>query len=144
MTEAEADPDAIGPDGTVRLRCYLPMADSVWFSVGCDGQAGCGHVAPSSVRAAVRFMRSGEAKNRGARATSAVQPVRCQRMDSRRSGRSEPRISSSYRPEHCCLQPAPKSQSPAPSCCAWSSAVAIWPKPETSCSSPEATGRKSL
>jgi hypothetical protein len=25
----DADPDAIGPDGTVRRRCYLPMADSV-------------------------------------------------------------------------------------------------------------------
>jgi hypothetical protein len=24
----EADPDEIGPDGTVRLRCYLTMADS--------------------------------------------------------------------------------------------------------------------
>ena len=27
----EADPDAVGPDGTVRLRCYLPMANSLWF-----------------------------------------------------------------------------------------------------------------
>ena len=42
MTEAEADPDAIGPDGTVRLRCYIPMADSVWFSAGCLGSTGCG------------------------------------------------------------------------------------------------------
>jgi hypothetical protein len=25
----QADPDAIGPDGTVRLRCYLPLAASV-------------------------------------------------------------------------------------------------------------------
>ena len=33
------DPDAIGPDGRVRLRCYLPSADTVWFSAGCDGQA---------------------------------------------------------------------------------------------------------
>ena len=31
---AEADPDDIGPDGTVRLRCYLPSADTVWFSAG--------------------------------------------------------------------------------------------------------------
>jgi hypothetical protein len=23
----EADPDDIGPDGTVRLRCYLPMGE---------------------------------------------------------------------------------------------------------------------
>ena len=29
MTETNAD--AIGPDGTVRLRCYLPSADTVWF-----------------------------------------------------------------------------------------------------------------
>jgi hypothetical protein len=35
----EADPDAIGPDGTVRLRCYLPSANSVWLSAGCDGLA---------------------------------------------------------------------------------------------------------
>jgi hypothetical protein len=32
-----ADPDAIGPDGTVRLRCYLPSADTVWLSAGCEG-----------------------------------------------------------------------------------------------------------
>jgi hypothetical protein len=36
----EYNPDAIGPDGTVRLRCYLPSADTVWFSAGCDGLAG--------------------------------------------------------------------------------------------------------
>ena len=35
----KVDPDAIGPDGTVRLCCYLPSADAVWFSAGCDGQA---------------------------------------------------------------------------------------------------------
>jgi hypothetical protein len=33
----ETDPDALGPDGTVRLRCYLPSADTVWFWAGCDG-----------------------------------------------------------------------------------------------------------
>jgi hypothetical protein len=26
----EDDPDAIGPDGTLRLRSYLPFADNVW------------------------------------------------------------------------------------------------------------------
>jgi hypothetical protein len=36
---SEADLDAIGPDGTVRLCCYLPMADSVWFSAGYQGRA---------------------------------------------------------------------------------------------------------
>jgi hypothetical protein len=61
MTAAtEADPDAIGPDGTVRLRCYLPSADSVWLSAGCDGLAGCGHSAPIGIRAAIRLMGSGE------------------------------------------------------------------------------------
>ena len=44
------DPDVIGPDGTVRLRCYLPSANSVWFS------AGCGHSAPIGIRAAIRLM----------------------------------------------------------------------------------------
>jgi hypothetical protein len=48
--------DAIGPDGTVRLRCYLPSADTVWLSAGCDGLASCGHAAPISIRAAVRLM----------------------------------------------------------------------------------------
>ena len=55
------DPDAIGPDGTVRLRCYLPSVYTVWFSAGCKGQAGCGHVAPIGIRAAIRLMGSGEA-----------------------------------------------------------------------------------
>lgn len=55
------DPDAIGPDGTVRLRCYLPLANSLWFSAGCQGQQGCGHSAPIGVRAALRIMGSGEA-----------------------------------------------------------------------------------
>jgi hypothetical protein len=36
----ETDLDDIGSDGTVRLRCYLPSADSIWFSAGCQGQAG--------------------------------------------------------------------------------------------------------
>jgi hypothetical protein len=53
--------DDIGPDGTVRLRCYLPMANSVWFSAGCQGRQGCGHIVPIGVRAALRIMGSGEA-----------------------------------------------------------------------------------
>ena len=56
-----ADPDVIGPDGTVRLRGYLSMQDSVWFTACCDGPAGCGQFAPIGVRAALRFMGSGEA-----------------------------------------------------------------------------------
>jgi hypothetical protein len=31
--------DAIGLDGTVRLRCYMLMANAVWFSAGCGNQA---------------------------------------------------------------------------------------------------------
>jgi hypothetical protein len=34
----EPDPGSIGPDGTVRLRCYLPMANSLWFFAGCQGR----------------------------------------------------------------------------------------------------------
>jgi hypothetical protein len=51
----EADPDAIGPDGTVRLRCYLPTADLVWFLAGCEDLAGCGHSVPVGIRAAIRL-----------------------------------------------------------------------------------------
>jgi hypothetical protein len=50
----EVDPDSIGPDGTVRLRCYLPSVDSVWFFAGCDGQVGYGHTVLISVRAVIR------------------------------------------------------------------------------------------
>ena len=57
----EADPNAIGPDGTVRLRCYLPMANSLWFFAGCQGRTGYGHSAPIVIRAALRIMGSGEA-----------------------------------------------------------------------------------
>jgi hypothetical protein len=54
MTEA----DPIGPGGTVRLRCYLPSANSLWLSAGCQGRQGCGHVAPIGVQAALRIMGS--------------------------------------------------------------------------------------
>ena len=57
----ETDPDTIGPDGTVRLRCYLPLEKSLWFSAGCQGKKGCGHAAPISVRAAIQIMGSSEA-----------------------------------------------------------------------------------
>jgi hypothetical protein len=30
-----SDPDAIGPDDTVRLRSYLPHASVHWFAAGC-------------------------------------------------------------------------------------------------------------
>lgn len=57
----DADPNAIGSDGTVRLRCFLPMEKSLWFFANCQGRQGCGHVAPIGVRAALRIMGSGEA-----------------------------------------------------------------------------------
>jgi hypothetical protein len=53
-----ADPDPIGEDGTVRLRCYLPLADTHWFNAGCKG---CGHAAPVSVQAAVQAMGTADA-----------------------------------------------------------------------------------
>ena len=53
--------DAIGPDGRVRLRCYLTMAGSLWFAADCQGRNSCGHSAPISVLAAIRLMGSGEA-----------------------------------------------------------------------------------
>ena len=74
----ETNPDAIGPDGTVRLRCYLPSADAVWLSAGCDGLAGCGHVTPIGIWAAVRLM--------GPEATvrQLEQRLRCSRCGGRR------------------------------------------------------------
>jgi hypothetical protein len=83
----EADPDAIGPDGTLRLRCYLSMADSVWLSAGCEGSQGCQHAAPTGIRAAIWFAGSAEATVGGARVAPAVQPVRqlpgCHRLPAR-------------------------------------------------------------
>lgn len=53
--------DAIGPDGKVRLRCYLPLADSIWFSVFCSGRQSCGHAGSIGVRAAIQIVGSAEA-----------------------------------------------------------------------------------
>jgi hypothetical protein len=74
------DPDAIGPDGSVRLRCYLASADSVWFSAGCGGLAGCGHSAPMGIRAAIRLM--------GPEATvrQLARRLRCSRCGNRQVG----------------------------------------------------------
>ena len=69
----EADPDDIGPDGRVRLRCYLPSANSLWFAAGCQGRQGCGHSAPISIRAAIALM--GPEATVGDLAAPAVQPV---------------------------------------------------------------------
>ena len=75
------DPDAIGPDGTVRLRCYLPLADSHWLFAGCWGRKGCGHIAPISVRAAIRFMGSS-----GATVGELEQRLRCSGCGNRQIG----------------------------------------------------------
>jgi hypothetical protein len=53
-----SDPDAIGPDGTVRLRCYARHPNSIWFAAGCPD---CGRPAPIGVRPAIAIMGSGEA-----------------------------------------------------------------------------------
>jgi hypothetical protein len=52
------NPDAIGPDGTVRLRCYVRHADMHWFAAGCPD---CGRQAPIGMRPAIAIMGSGEA-----------------------------------------------------------------------------------
>jgi hypothetical protein len=52
------DPDAIGPDGTVRLRFYLAHANAHWFAAGCTE---CGRQAPIGVRPAIELMGSGDA-----------------------------------------------------------------------------------
>jgi hypothetical protein len=53
----KADPDAIGSDGTVRLRCYLSLVDTVWLSAGCNGLARCGHSALIGIRAPIQLIR---------------------------------------------------------------------------------------
>jgi hypothetical protein len=76
-----ADPDAIGADGTVRLRCYLPSADAVWLSAGREGSQGCQHAAPISIRAAIRLMGTGEATVR-----QLERRLRCSRCGNRQIG----------------------------------------------------------
>jgi hypothetical protein len=51
MSDSEQD---IGEDGTLRLRAYLPLASSLWFSTGCR----CGRLATISVRRAIRLAGS--------------------------------------------------------------------------------------
>ena len=52
----DPDPDDIGPDGTVRRRCYLPSTNSLWFADGCQGWQSCGHSASIGIWATIRFM----------------------------------------------------------------------------------------
>ena len=75
----EADLDLIGPDGTVRLRGYLSMQDSAWFTAHCGGPEGCFHAAPISIRAAIRFMGTAEATVR-----QLERRLRCSRCSGRR------------------------------------------------------------
>jgi hypothetical protein len=51
-------PEDRGPDGTLRLRCYLKNADSTWFAAGCTT---CGRSRPIGVRPAVEIMGTAEA-----------------------------------------------------------------------------------
>jgi hypothetical protein len=84
-----SDSDAVGPDGTVRLRRYLPLADSHQFSARCEGLDGCGHTALISVEAALRTMGSGDATVR-----QLAQHLRCGRCGNHQVGivlRSDPR-----------------------------------------------------
>jgi hypothetical protein len=73
-----SDPDAIGPDGTVRLRCYLRHERMHWFAAGCTG---CGHHAPIGVRPAIDLMGSGEAT-----VGQLARRLRCRRCGGRRVG----------------------------------------------------------
>ena len=105
------DPDPLGPDGTVRLRCYLPLADTHWFSAGCQGLRDCGHVAPISVQAAIRIMGTGEATVR-----QLGQRLRCSRCGGHQVGIvvcSDPRPA--WAREHDGPAPQTVLSGPAPS-----------------------------
>jgi hypothetical protein len=63
MTKRDAAPagDDTGPDGTVRLRAYLPLAATTWLSASCAGLWGCGRIVPVSIGAAIEVMGSADA-----------------------------------------------------------------------------------
>ena len=50
--------DSLGSDGAVRLRCYLPLASSLYFAGSCPA---CGRVVTVGVEAAIELMGSAEA-----------------------------------------------------------------------------------
>ena len=52
------DLDSLGPDGSVQLRVYAPLARTSWVSACC---AKCQRIAALSVPAAIAAMGSGEA-----------------------------------------------------------------------------------
>jgi hypothetical protein len=49
-------PSDLGPDGSVRLRAYLPLVNSHWFSGHCRG---CGRGVTVGVEAAIALMGTG-------------------------------------------------------------------------------------
>ena len=51
-----SDGRGLGDDGTVFLREYLPLAESLWFSLFCQP---CGRVEPVSVHTALRLVGAG-------------------------------------------------------------------------------------
>jgi hypothetical protein len=84
-----SDPDTVGPDGTVRLRRYLPLADRHWFNAECEGEEGCGHGMPIGIAAAILIAGSEDATVR-----QLAQQLRCSRCGNHQVGivlRSDPR-----------------------------------------------------
>ncbi len=63
--------DSLGPDGTVRLRCYLPLATSLYFAGSCPR---CDRVVTVGVEAAIKLMGSAEATVREASARLRCRP----------------------------------------------------------------------
>ena len=53
--------DCIGADGRVRLRCYLPLADTAWLSAGCRGPHGCRRTVAVGIAEAIRLVGGPEA-----------------------------------------------------------------------------------
>jgi hypothetical protein len=96
------DPDVIGPDGTVRLRRYLPHERMHWFSAGCTD---CGHVAPIGVRPAIEIMGSGDAT-----VGQLERRLRCSRCGGRRVGIT---IASDHRPPKVIKRDGPPPQTRA-------------------------------
>ena len=55
--EPSGEGDGLGPDGSVYLHRYLPLADAMWFSASCR----CGALRPIGVRAAIAAAGPGAA-----------------------------------------------------------------------------------
>jgi hypothetical protein len=97
-----SDPDAIGPDGRVRLRRYLPHERMHWFSAGCPD---CGQVAPIGVKPAIEIMGGGEAT-----VGQLERRLRCGRCGERRVGIT---IASDPRPAEIIARDRPPPESRA-------------------------------